>query len=140
MGDGTNSERAGYLVKATIATCMMMCLTLAVGAPALAQYQELSVGNGFYAMCADAQQREGWQGAVCVAYVKGLADMALRPTGMVEAAVCMPKDTTYAKSMEILLAYLKDRPAERQKRTSQLLWDAWSAAFPCRSAEPSPRR
>ena len=79
------------------------------------------------------RQKQAYEEAACLSYVMGFVDMAQRPTGMLETAACIPKGATYGQAMDVLLAHLKDRPAERHKPTAQLLWDAWAVAFPCRS-------
>ena len=107
-------------------------LVLAIGATQAdaQQYQSLSNGNSFYTMCANAREQQGWEAATCLSYVIGLSDMAKRQSA--GTALCVPQGITYGQTLDVLLAYLRDRPAERSKSTADLLWDALTAAYPCR--------
>jgi hypothetical protein len=106
----------------------------ATQADAQQQYQSLSNGNGFYSMCANARDQQGWEAAACLSYVIGLSDMAKRRrAGLAEVALCVPQGVTSGQALDVLMAYLRDRPAERQKPTADLLLDALAVAYPCRS-------
>jgi hypothetical protein len=94
------------------------------------QYQSLSNGNGFYTMCANAREQQGWESVTCLSYVIGLSDMAKRQSA--GTALCVPPGVTYGQTLDTLMAYMRDRPAERSKSTADLLWNAMTAAYPCR--------
>jgi hypothetical protein len=109
-------------------------LALALGATQAdaQQYQSLSNGNGFYALCANARDQQGWEAAACLSYVIGLSDMAKRlSVGPAGVALCVPQGVTSGQTLDTLMAYLRDRPAERQKSTADLLLAAMAATYPC---------
>jgi hypothetical protein len=92
--------------------------------------QNMSYGNGFYAYCQDARE---WAQLTCVAYVKGLHDMAgfLWSSGRIRPEVCPPDGVVIAQYYDILSKFLRDNPDQRQKPTAALLWEAASKAYPC---------
>src|SRR5262245_49909299 len=96
-------------------------LVLAIGATQVdaQQYQSLSNGSSFYTLCANAREQQGWEAVACLSYVIGLSDMARRQSaGLAQAALCVPQGVTYGQTLDVLLAYLRDRPAERAKSTA----------------------
>lgn len=96
-----------------------------------AQRDNFSIGNGFYSFCSSAS--EEWQHSACLAYTKGLHDMAgfLWARGRVKPEICLPQGVSLSQYLDILLKYLKDNPDQRHKPTAELLWVAASKSYPC---------
>ena len=112
---------------------MTLC---AVGAMALspissARANDLGIGNDFYSMCANAKPGDP-QYTACVAYMKGLHDMA--SFWIQERRVpgaCPPAEATLRQYYEIFLKYLADRPTLRDKSSAELFHASIRDAFPC---------
>jgi hypothetical protein len=112
-----------------------LCLVLVVafGAARPAMSEDVARGNGFYVLCSDAVGPTANQGRiVCLAYVKGLYDMAgyLQPASKA-GLVCSPEGVTMDQYLDILVKYLRDNPERRQALTAELMWEAASKAYPC---------
>jgi hypothetical protein len=112
---------------------VFLALVVAVCVALPAMSQDVARGNRFYALCGDAVGQTADPGRiVCLAYVKGLYDMAgyLQPASKA-GLVCAPDGVTMDQYLDILLNYLRDNPERRQTLTAELMWEAASKAYPC---------
>jgi Rap1a immunity proteins len=83
-------------------------------------------GNELYRWCTGAD-RSG-----CLGYVTGVAS--------VEAAlnaipICFPAKATANQLRDVVIAYLRDNPADRHMSALVLVSNAYVASFPCRGGD-----
>jgi hypothetical protein len=107
---------------------------LAILVVSTAAAQDTAYGDGFYAMCNEGPNTEpdSWRRPLCIAYIKGLNDMAgyLKPSSKAGLA-CVPPSATLDQFLDILVQYLRDNPARRQELTAELMWEAAAKSYPC---------
>jgi hypothetical protein len=86
-------------------------------------------GTEFYEQCADP----AWVPA-CSAYVIGVIEGWNRAIadGPVLPSLCPPGNNTARQALDIVLAYLRDRPGIRHQPRDQLTVDAMVMAWICR--------
>jgi hypothetical protein len=110
---------------------LFLALVVAVCVTRPAATEDVARGNNFYTLCSDAVGPTADR-LVCLAYVKGLYDMAgyLQPPSKA-GLVCAPDAVTMDQYLDILLKYLRDNPERRQALTAELMWEAVSKVYPC---------
>src|SRR5882757_4918762 len=107
---------------------MFLALVVAGSVAHPVMSEDVARGNRFYALCGDAVgQTAKPDRIVCLAYVKGLYDMAgyLQPASKA-GLVCAPDGVTMDQYLDILLAYLRDNPERRHALTAELRWESAS--------------
>jgi Rap1a immunity proteins len=99
-----------------------------LGAAVQAQ-TNLGTGSSFYLHCNEAK---GTQREICVAYLYGVAegDHYWWNRGGSRPPRC-GSNVTITQALDVLLSFLRDHPAERDKSIVELHVKAMSSAFPC---------
>ena len=94
--------------------------------PQTALRMDLSTGNGFLATCdKNAPGQNFW---LCAGYVSGFLD---RESFDKEHLICIPAAANNGQIMDVILAYMRDNPADRHNPSSALVYVALFKAFPC---------
>jgi hypothetical protein len=101
-------------------TLALLVLFLAPNASAQGA-QDITHGFGFLNLCKfDASRPPEYMAAVCHAYVGGVTD-ALQVTGFIE----VPEWVTSGQIRLIVIKYLEDHPADLEKPTATLMFNAF---------------
>lgn len=109
---------------------------LAMALPAAAQRTSRVDGNKLLQVCSSKAGAAG-----CEAYISGVSDtIALYQEASreshgamkVPAAVCVPAQVTGAQMREIVVAWLKQNPANRGRQAAQVVYRAMRDKYPCR--------
>lgn len=128
-----DNKTAGCSARARPTTLLILkgwtVSVLAVLMVTSARAGDATLGGGFYDHCKEAAD---WERTTCLAYIKGLYDMAgyLQPPSKARL-VCAPHGVTLAQYLDILIKYLEDNPERRPRPTAELIWEAASESFPC---------
>jgi hypothetical protein len=115
-------------------TCLLLCLLLfsAVGSsqqPQTPSDQDIGrSGNQFMATCESSRASDSLMHGLCRGYVLGLSDGMQM---MTPALMCPAEHVTQGQFYRIAVKYLRDHPEKTDKYTSNLMFEAWTAAFPC---------
>ena len=107
-------------------------------------------GNELLAECsADQNTAAGLvEYLICAAYISGVREMydffvvldmsknfdeksGLDAEGMSLAMICAPEGSSEAQAIDIIVAYLKDNPADRHKKARYFVIGALVQAWPC---------
>lgn len=96
-------------------------------------------GNDFLRACEKSDVTTMNQ---CYAYVRGMHEATLFWVDAFDKfpPFCMPPTATYQQGVDVVVKFLKDRPAERHKPMIGLYAAAFINAFPCASMPPAGRR
>lgn len=94
--------------------------------PQTALQIDLSTGNGFLATCdKNAPGQNFW---LCAGYVSGFLN---RESLDKEHLICIPAAANNGQIMDVILAYMRDNPADRHQPSSALVYVALAKAFRC---------
>jgi hypothetical protein len=106
---------------------MALALIIALATPARAQYP-LDDGKTFLFYCSTQVH-----GSECAAFVRGawMMYLGVAPVSEFNGYICAPKEISVGQIADILLKYIKDRPAERHHPTVELLVQAMRQSYPC---------
>jgi len=85
-------------------------------------------GNDFLAKCESFPEPDSWMHGFCRGYVLGVSDGMQMVT---PALMCPAEHVTQGQFYRIAVKYLRDHPEKTDKYTSDLMFEAWAAAFPC---------
>lgn len=118
----------------------LLCLAASLGAlsvpqPALASITD--TGNEFYTECRRAFDEPGkpMEFGICLGFLQGVLYREQFLTG---SKICTPKNATNGQLMDVVLAYLRDNPKNRNLPPMLLILIAFAEAYPCPVAKPSP--
>jgi Rap1a immunity proteins len=112
------------------AISLMLLLFVAVYPTPSTPPNDLIEGNGLLEACTS---RQPLQGAMCIGYIRGVIDgenmmgTALNKRPL----VCLPQGVTLGQVEDVIVKYLKDNPAERNKPSAGLIGIAAASAWPC---------
>jgi hypothetical protein len=117
------------------AFCFLFLASLASGQQAAPSGDVNSLyksGNGFLRVCGsrDAMPSDpvdAYALGVCDGYVIGVVTGA----GLKAGTYCLGPAVTNSQTFNIVLKFMKDNPAQTDRRTDLLIVDAMKAAFPC---------
>lgn len=92
-------------------------------------------GNQYYETCKNGG---GALAGVCFGYLQGFItrERVLAPYG----SICFPQDGNFGQMLDILIAFLRDHPADRSRELGLLTAAAFYQVFPCQSAAPTPTK
>lgn len=91
---------------------------------------DLVEGNGLLEACTS---RQPLQGAMCIGYIRGVID----GENMMGTAInkkplaCLSEGVTLGQVKDVVVKYLRDYPAERNKPSAGLIGIAAATAWPC---------
>lgn len=97
-------------------------------------------GRWLDTFCSSAQQPSP-AATVCISYLQGVNDATkvmphylgnekrVQPAGA--GLYCLPKGTSLDDMVAAIRAYMFNRPQVKEASASQVVVDAWQAAFPC---------
>lgn len=113
--------------------------------PAVPARAEFMSGNKLYRFCTqtDTEFDRFEQQLMCVAYIQGAHDGleagALHVTYAADLKdsyriVCVPNGVEAGQLKEIVVEYLRSKPADRNLSAAVLVYAALAEAYPCRSA------
>jgi hypothetical protein len=99
-------------------------------APSKHQNVDLIEGNGLLEACTS---RQPLQGAMCIGYIRGVIDGEnMMGTALnKKPLVCLSEGVTLGQVEDVVVKYLKDNPAERNKPSAGLIGIAAATAWPC---------
>jgi len=109
---------------------LSLLLLISDSTPSSRPKADLVEGNGLLEACTSKQPL---QGAMCIGYIRGVIDgenmmgTALNKRPL----VCLADGVTLGQVEEVVVKYLKDNPAERNKSSAGLIGIAAATAWPC---------
>jgi hypothetical protein len=91
---------------------------------------DLVEGNGLLEACTS---RQAVPGAMCIGYIRGVIDGEnLMGTALNKKPfVCLSEGVTLGQVEEVVVKYLRENPAERNKPSAGLIGIAAASAWPC---------
>jgi hypothetical protein len=64
---------------------------------------------------------------LCSGYIAGASDMLNS-----QSTICTPKDVSVHQTVDVILNYIREHPAQRNMAATMLIGDALGQAFPCK--------
>lgn len=113
------------MLRATIAAIVLSSTT----SPASAEGPDIYTGNGLYRVC--SEESPGFQSGLCHGFIAGviarssLAERIVPKSGL----ICDVSRAENGQIRDVIVAYLRDHPADRHYASSQLIVQALQAAF-----------
>jgi hypothetical protein len=90
-------------------------------------FTSFETGNELFDVCnvrGDDQRRFN---DACAGYIAGASDV-LNSQG----TICTPKEITVHQTVDVILNYIREHPAQRNMAAPMLIGDALGHAFPCK--------
>lgn len=105
---------------------LLTALLMGLAGPVWADFE---TGNSIYSLC---EAKEVWKRATCHSYIIGVFDARWSEGKSAALPTCPPKGITRKQVQDVVLAWLKDHPANRHEDASILIHVALFKAWPCK--------
>ncbi len=83
--------------------------------------------------CLDPEEGPYVTRGYCMGYISGIADAMGAGSHIVGYAACFPEGVTVGDLRDVVVRWLSDNPQELPNNAEELVAEAFSASFPCRT-------
>jgi hypothetical protein len=88
-----------------------------------------TTGNDLWNWCTTT---DPWHQGICYGFVSAIAEAARHPDGLYGVHVCLPEESTWQQTVDVVKRWLNLHPEERHYAASGNVTKALAAAFPCK--------